>query len=189
MFIPCLWVFFFFRFFLLPFSFPSIPEFHLMVIFKTLITEDISFSPLPTSIRIHSFGHATWYGLWETRGICVEPYWTINFHFNMTSEDIEVASVSSLGHMLIPPTWLIRRETLSLFLFSLAVLDSTDIYHYTHLELHLSRGQPESWALWWRWPSEVLYITSYSLGLSERRATRKNLFLKHFDHFYAFSKH
>ncbi len=85
-----------------------------MVIFKTLITEDISFSPLPTSIRIHSFGHATWYGLWETRGICVEPYWTINFHFNMTSEDIEVALVSSLGHMLIPPTWLIRCEPLAL---------------------------------------------------------------------------
>lgn len=116
MFIPCLWVFFH-----LPLSFPFIPEFHLMVIFKTLITEDISFSLLPTSIRIHSFGHATWYGLWETRGICMEPYWTINFHFNMTSEDIEVASVSSLGHMLIPPTWLIRREPLSLFFSSLSL--------------------------------------------------------------------
>lgn len=27
----------------------------------------------------------------------VAAYWTINFHFNMTLEDIEVASVSSLG--------------------------------------------------------------------------------------------
>lgn len=27
----------------------------------------------------------------------VAAYWTINFHFNLTLEDIEVASVSSLG--------------------------------------------------------------------------------------------
>lgn len=46
--------------------------------------------------------------------------------------------------------------------------------------------QPEtlSWALWWRGPTEVLYIIAYSQGLSKRRATHKNLFLKNVGHFF-----